>query len=379
MYITSPRGGNHGGFGALPVVATAGEAIGLGITVFSSVSGVMAQTGGFRSQSATVSALHPNTPASQTFRRCELDFRLDARKPNIATQVLQQQGRTPAEINAMSGEKFWFRLSFEYNGNDLRGVTVQPLFARSDSLRKSVFETIWTSADANDTRNPVAEVRLLLQGRWEVYDPTPFTTNDTVSFGGRLTVNARGLAKLEMSFSERDWVSVGVPPSAIPPCLPVMPWLPPPPRREIRMPIVNVVTFAVNSDRIVETDERRLMTWLNNLSPAIKAGIASGTSPIQAEGFASTTQGGPANVVLSRRRAARVAQLIRDALGSNTAVNVLARGEYQARTPDRVESPAERRVVITINHLVAPATPGGVQGFGGFAGRTGIPCRRGGW
>jgi len=129
------------------------------------------------------------------------------------------------------------------------------------------------------------------------------------------------------------------------------------------MPIINVVLFRPASDQIVEADERRLMTWLSGLAPSIKASIARGDSPIQVEGFASTTQPGPANVRLSRRRAERVAQLIRDSLGSGTAVNVIARGEYTARTADRVESQAERRAVITINHLVLAAAPGGLEGW----------------
>src|SRR5262249_38590870 len=61
------------------------------------------------------------------------------------------------------------------------------------------------------------------------------------------------------------------------------------------------------------------------------------------------------NRELSRRRALRVQQILRD-FAPNAQLQVFAHGEYYAATPDKVESPQERRVRITVTHH-APGAP----------------------
>lgn len=313
--------------GALPVVI---GGAGLGVAVFT-LGRTLFTSGDFSNTTSTVNYMHTGTPASQTFRRCEMEFALKAHHPRLG----------------VSNPTFRYRLSFEHNGNDLRDVSINALINRSSSLTMSTFSTTWLGQAHSLPSDPVAQVKFQLTGRWD-----PMGRGD-FDFSGGLLVGADGTVQLTVR-QDGNWVRVESAPRA---CARIAPWTPPPPRPAVRAPIINFVFFKPNSATLVEADERRLMTWLNGFSPALKASIANGDSPIQAEGFASTTQGGPANVRLSRQRAERVAQLIRDALGSNTRVNVLARGEYQARTPDRVEAQAERRVVITINHLVLPASP----------------------
>jgi outer membrane protein OmpA-like peptidoglycan-associated protein len=312
------------------------EAVGLGVAIFSTGQQLLT-SGDFSNSTSTVNYIHERTPLNRVFQRCSSDFSLSAHHPRYGF------GR----------QIFWYNLSFEYNGNDLRNITINPLVSRSSAMIMSKFSSSWTGQAHSPPAAPMAEVLFNLSGRW---DPTG---SGDVSYRGELKVKANG--EVSLTVTSEKWVRVGTAPVN---CALVRPLLPRPPRPETRMPIINVVLFfRPASDQIVEADERRLMTWLNALGPSIKAGIARGDSPIQVEGFASTTQPGPANVRLSRRRAERVAQLIRDSLGSGTRVNVIARGEYTARTADRVEAPGERRAVITINHLVLAASPGGLEGW----------------
>lgn len=323
----SRRGGaNYGGsLGALPVVIAGA---GLGVAAFT-LGRTILTSGSFSSTASTANYIHPGTPLSQAFRRCSMEFSLKAHHPRYF----------------IDAQTFWYRLSFEYNGNDLRNVAINALVDRSSTLHTSTFSSTWTGQAHSPGAAPVAEIMFQLTGNW---DPVG---RGNVSYSGELKVGADGSATLSVT-SERNWVTVGQAPA---PCARVAPWVPPPPVVPSYAPVGRTVFFQPGSDRMVEADERRLMAWFQTFGPVTKANIARGASTVRVEGFASTTQGGPANLALSRRRAERVAQLIRDALGSSTPVNVFARGEYQARTPDRVEAQAERRAVITINLLMTPS------------------------
>ena len=119
--------------------------------------------------------------------------------------------------------------------------------------------------------------------------------------------------------------------------------------RDFVVPIPFFIFFSPpGSDRVREGDEQKLARWILGLAPAIRDSITRGQSPVRVEGYASTTQPGSANRELSRRRAQRVARILRDLLGPGARIEVRALGEYLAGTPDRVESERERRVQITI-------------------------------
>jgi hypothetical protein len=330
MYLTIPARPSPG-YGEVI------EAVGLGVAIFTTGQQLLT-SGAFSNSTSTVNYMHERTPLTQRFRSCAMEFSLRAHHPRYF----------------IDPQTFWYRLSFEYNGNDLRNVAIHPLVDRSSTLRSSTFSTTWSGQAHSPQSAPAAEVMFQLAGRWD-----PVGRGD-VSFNGELLVTSTGGVRLTVR-SERNWVTVGTAPLA---CPGVAPWTPPVARPAVRLPIINLVFFAPASDRLVEADERRVMQWLLNLAPGIKTSIARGNSPVRVEGYASTTAGGPANLALSRRRAQRVAQLIRDALGSDTRVQILARGEYSARTPDRVEAAGERRAVITIDYLASPATGGGVNGLG---------------
>src|SRR5919199_3821615 len=113
MYIRTNTFHGYGGISEGPKAA-----IELGAAVLS--FGQALFTGGnFSTESSVVNYLHQNTPLDQKFVRCNRKFRISAAKP----------GPLPLDVikKADLGEKFWFQLSYEYNGNDLRNVSVEPL------------------------------------------------------------------------------------------------------------------------------------------------------------------------------------------------------------------------------------------------------------
>jgi len=135
--------------------------------------------------------------------------------------------------------------------------------------------------------------------------------------------------------SERGWVRIGSLPSSC----------------TRRAPLPCVVCFSPpGSDRLRECDERKLSNWILTLSPDIRRSIDRGQSPIKVDGYSSTTAGLGFNRDLSRRRATRVATLLRDLLGPGGRIEQRAMGEITARTPDRMENERERRVEITIQY-----------------------------
>jgi outer membrane protein OmpA-like peptidoglycan-associated protein len=251
----------------------------------------------------------------------------------------------PLVPSALGGgwNTFWYQLSFEYNGNDLRNLAIFPRVDKSAHITKSSFDTTWVGQPYSPVRAPVAEVMFQLTGRWDPWG------RGNVSFNGELKIAADGKVSLSVK-SEQNWVRVDRAPTS---CTRVAPTLPHGP---MVLPLPFPVTFAVNSDRVIEGEERRVTTFVNGLPPAIKASIARGDSPIRVEGFASTTGSLPYNRDLSRRRAERVVAILRDLLGSATKFEVIAHGKSLARTGDQVESPKERVAIITINYLAVPAT-----------------------
>lgn len=106
--------------------------------------------------------------------------------------------------------------------------------------------------------------------------------------------------------------------------------------------------FAVRSDRVEIGTEEHIVRWYMSLPEDVKSSVRAGSTPIVLEGRASTTQPAPANRELSRRRAERVQQILRDIAGSQAQFQLSALGEYQARTADEVEELTERRVEISI-------------------------------
>src|SRR5687768_1733715 len=89
-----------------PVISGAG----LGLTVFSTGRELIAG-GAFSSTATTVNYVHQNPPPNATFRTCIQEFLISAHHPR----------------GGLGRQQFWFRLSFEHNGYDLRNIAITPL------------------------------------------------------------------------------------------------------------------------------------------------------------------------------------------------------------------------------------------------------------
>lgn len=329
MYIQSGRVGSHG-FGLGPAAA-----IELGAAALS-VGTALTTGGDFQTTSAPISYMHPGTPPTQSFRRCAREFMISAFRP-APIPIPPTDPRAPAE-------KFWFSLQYEYNGNDLREVRVDPLPDKSSTLYKSKFIVTFAPGPASVELDPIAAVRFSISGSWELWD-IPFNTK--VGFRGALNVRADGSASINLT-SERNWVNFRTLTAACPVVPPVLPRVEVP-RIPIPQPHQLIVYFhPAGSDRIREVDEGNIVRWFEALPSETRGKIAAGTLPITLEGHASTTQGATANRELSRRRALRVQRILQDIAGSAARFDVHAYGEYRAGTADRVEDPSERRVRIFV-------------------------------
>ena len=124
----------------------------------------------------------------------------------------------------------------------------------------------------------------------------------------------------------------------------------PRPAAPLRTTYVTSVHFDVGSDAIEEGGERHVVGWYMGLPADVRRSIEDGNSTIILRGHASTTQPGPANRELSRRRAQRTRQILQDIAGSSARFRIYALGEYRARTADEVEESNERRVEIDVTY-----------------------------
>jgi outer membrane protein OmpA-like peptidoglycan-associated protein len=332
MYISEVDHISDSGIGLAPAAA-----IELGAAALS-VGAALTTGGDFQTTSAPISYIHEGTLPTQTFRKCSRQFMISAFKPlPIPMPVSPTDPRVPAE-------KFWFALQYEYNGNDLREVRVDPLPDKSSTLYKSKFLITFVPGASSVPRDPVAAVRFSISGSWEVWD-IPFNTK--VGIRGALNVKADGSASIQVT-SEKQWVNHRSMTGA---CTAISPVAPKVDLPKIPIPQLHqlVVYFSpAGSDRIRETDEDKIVKWFQALPGTTRGKIIAGTLPIILEGHASTTAAKSANRELSRRRAQRVQRILQDIAGSAAQFTVHAFGEYKAGTRDKVEDPKERRVRIFV-------------------------------
>jgi hypothetical protein len=215
-------------FGEVGVI----EGIEVGLAVFQIIQTV-ATSGDFSVQADIAQYIHENTPPAQQFFRKTIEFEIDAHHPRIG----------------ISDQEFYFRLTFEYNQNDLRNVSITELRDKSSSLYASSFNIKFSAQPYSVKNDPKAVILYRIQGRWD-----PVGLGD-VSYEGNLYVRADGSADCDIK-SERDWVKfIGflpstrtVTPIALPP-IPPSPSFPLPQpqlRKGARGPAVRLLQQRLN-------------------------------------------------------------------------------------------------------------------------------------
>lgn len=301
----------------------------LGIAVFSAGAPVVL-SGNLSSSSSTINYMHENTPPDAQWTRATTNFHLSVWNPRPIIG-----GR----------ESVHFRLSYEFNGHDLRDVSVVCLQDESMRMITSTFSINFTGMAHSPSTDPKAAIRYQISGIW---DPAGRGID---SFWGYLQVKADGSMLLTVQ-SEQGWVSPGsgsfgeIHTEAVEgePALET-PEPPPPPEPVLHL---TEIRFEPGSDQITAGDEEALVTWYLGLPENGRRQIEEGNLQMVLEGYASTTQPGPANRLLSRRRAQRVMEILQDVAGSDARFRLFARGEYQAGTPDDVEDENERVVLVSV-------------------------------
>ncbi len=340
-----------GGSGASPIAQRVVPVVAaeLGVAVFSAGAPIVL-SGNLSCSAATINYIHENTPPDAEWTRATTTFHLNVFNPRPLVG-----GNTT----------MYFRLSYEYNDHDLRDVSIVCLQDESEHLVSSTFSINFTGMAHSPSSDPTAAIRYQISGIW---DPVGRGID---SFWGHLQVKADGSMRLSVE-SEQGWVSISsdafgeVTTTAVETVeVPEEPEPPPPP-----LPVLHLadVFFEPGSDQIAAGSEEALVSWYLSLPEQARRQIEDGNLQIRVEGHASTTQPGPENRRLSRRRAERVMEILRDVAGSDARFRVYALGEYQAGTPDDVEDENERVVYVSVEIMEEAEGSGGGSSGGATGG-----------
>lgn len=155
------------------------EIAALGLAAFS--AGRALATSGALSHSAnTPSYMHAHTPPTEKWATpCTFVLRIAAHHPRAG----------------YGDQHFYFRVSYEYNGYDIRNATVNLLRSRSSTMIMSDFDIKWQGQAHSLRTAPVAKIIFNIGGHW---DPVGL---GIASFWGRLVISASRSGKKAEQFS----------------------------------------------------------------------------------------------------------------------------------------------------------------------------------
>lgn len=307
---------------AVPAFIAAGGLIvaasNLGLGVFDRLERHLL-SGSFSVTSHASNYIHNPTPRGLTTHTRTFRFPITAHHPRVG----------------IGTQTFWFDLTLEYDGFNIRRVAITEDRGRSSSLVSSSFSVSFQPAAYSAPNEPVAAIVYNISGRWD-----PIGRGDE-SFQGSLIVDAQGRMRRLRVRSGRSWVRVG---RAT--------------RRgggRVPRPTRAIHATAVHFDRpgrtrLSASDIRHLHGWYTRLPASVKAEIQAGRLPVRLTGRASTTASVQRNQEIARRRAQAVAAALRDVAGSSASFVLRSHGELGARTGDNQEDPSERRVDVRIEY-----------------------------
>lgn len=157
---------------------------GLGVSIFSAATPFL--TGGsFSWQTNTPINYKHNWSGRQPprYKKRTMRFRMIAHHPRYG----------------IGNQNFWFRLSYDFNGHDLRDVEIVGLPMQSSRLTASTFRVKFEGRPYSEETNPVAEIKFNISGDW---DPVG---SGIAGFWGDLFVKADGSAQYSIQ-AEDNWV-----------------------------------------------------------------------------------------------------------------------------------------------------------------------------
>lgn len=316
------------GLGLAPVVTKVFKVVG-GVViekVLENIVGKLLGTpeGGFTSLSNEISLSSVTSPPNKLFKSCTIDFPLTAIRPRGFPLTVSMPWKIPTNVK----KKFWFRLSYKYNGNDLKQVKIIPLFAKTgkpSGYFDITFEGSPYEIEGSDKAisSFVSKVRFNITGSWK---PTGSDTKVTIQ--GFLTVWGNGHAGIVIE-SEKNWVFFD---SDFKPCPRLLPFVPKAPVRKLfslRPPIL----FPIRKHEVSVDDVRRIDAWIKSWPSTTREKIARGDITVTIEGFASRPGGELKNLELSERRAESVKKILKSFF-SNIKFDLRSKGEYSQNLPD---------------------------------------------
>ena len=304
-------------------IAAAGVLIaasGLGLSIFDRLESHLLK-GSFSVNAAGASYIHNPSPRGLAIQTKVFTFPITAFHPR----------------HGISDQTFWFNLTLDYDGFNIRRVSIIEDRGRSSTLISSDFTINFVPSAYTAPNEPVAAIAYGISGRWD-----PIGRGDE-SFDGQFIIDAAGTMRGMRVSSSQRWVTVGQ--LAETGGGPV-------PRPTTATHVTEVHFDPAGSHHLTEDKIRHLHSFYEGLPSAVQAEIRTGTLPIQLLGRASTTGTVQQNQQLARQRADAVAAIFRDLAGSSAQITISAHGELGARTADSVENPNERKVEISIEYTV---------------------------
>jgi hypothetical protein len=162
------------------------SAASLGVAVFEAGRSY-ANSGNLYHNGNTPSYMHERTPAEATWEDVVTDLRIQAHHPRVG----------------WGNQDFYYRLSYQRNGYDIRNAQVDVLRNRSSGMYTSTFGSTWSGQTHSRPTASVAEIVFNISGEWNPHG------RGHVSWWGQLVLSAAKGGSSYQSFtvgSEQDWV-----------------------------------------------------------------------------------------------------------------------------------------------------------------------------
>jgi Domain of unknown function (DUF4157) len=158
----------------------------LGVAVFESGRNI-ASSGNLYHNANTPSYMHERTPAEAAWENVVTELHVQAHHPRIG----------------WGEQDFYYRLSYERNGYDIRNAQVDVLRDKSSGMYTSVFGSTWSGQTHSRPTETVAQIVFNISGEWNPHG------RGHVSWWGQLILSASKGTSTYQSFtvgSEESWV-----------------------------------------------------------------------------------------------------------------------------------------------------------------------------
>ncbi|MEO7965416.1 MAG: papain-like cysteine protease family protein [Gemmatimonadaceae bacterium] len=292
------------------------------------------EEGRFAVESDISEIIHEDTAATQQWKRKTADFILQATQPSIGAKDI-------ARGDIKGGKTFHmrFRVTFEYNGADIRAAQVQRLVQDSTGLTNEKFSAKFVAKKGSAPNAESSKIDFIFNGKWD-----PGIGSKSFDFAGKLAVESDGFIDLDLDKNDRVSVEFtnGTTFANVT-------------QTNLAIPRVykfwQVILFDVDSSTVGDKWVKRIQERLKKLQSENTTRynrIRSGAIPITVEGFASATGKEKHNRPLSLKRAQAVKTILQQELTTGAKLLEGAHSEPDATTPtkDEKEEALDRRVEI---------------------------------